>query len=160
MKLIAIIASVLLTAMAQAETPVVIEEANQVTCAGQTYDGDRYNVSVYYTLDPTWLNQPAPYSIFTGKRAFVSIDVVRKGKTIFQEALYTNDLVIEQTDDSRSYQLKKIETKKVIQNGAVVFNDVTTDFLNINMVAESPSSFDFELKSAYGDFKNGRCTSN
>ncbi len=157
MKFSAIILSMLLSNWAFANSPIMIEEVNQITCIGQTYEGDTYNIGVYYTMDPTWLENETPYTITTGKRAFVSLQVERQGQVVYEEALYTNDLMLTQTEDSRHYQLKKIETEKVIENGSVVFNDITTDFLNITMIAEQPSSFDFELKTAYGTFKNGQC---
>ncbi len=134
-----------------------LEEAHEITCKGLTYEGDQYIVRVYYTLDPTWTQQTAPFSIESGKRAFVSITVNRDGATVYEDALYTNDMIINQTEDSKQLQVKQIEIDKTYQNGAVVFNDNTTNFLNISMVAEQPSAFDFELKNAHGDFNNAQC---
>ncbi len=159
MKVLAILATVLFSLSAWTQTPVQIEEANQITCKGQTYEGDRYTVNVYYTLDPTWTQQNTPFTIVSGKRAFVSVNVERDGQVVYADALYTNDLMMKQTEDSRSFEFKNIEVQRTTNDdGELIFEDVTTDFVNISMVAEQPSEFDFELKTAYGDFENGRCS--
>ncbi len=157
MKFFGLLSIILFSFTALAHQPTTLEEAHEINCKGLTYEGDEYIVNVYYTLDPAWTQQAAPYTIESGKRAFVSITVNRDGATLYEDALYTNDLMLNQTEDSKQLQVKQIEVQKASQNGAIVFNDNTTHFLNISMVAEQPSAFDFELKNAHGDFNNAQC---
>lgn len=124
-------------------------------CVGQTSTGDKYTVSVSYSMDSAWWSQGDPFVISLGNRSSVTVQVQRGNELIANKSMYMNDLAISVTDDQTVYQFRDL----YLDNSSAGTPEKVGKFVTIVRTAERPDSMDFSvLTDSTASFKNAACT--